>query len=299
MPLPNTKLKLDASELYHRRTEHLSKVMEGLSPEPPRASSDSSGSYANLANNEGNASGSDRTPPRPTGRGGPVSSSTPKSPMPARSSSNAPNQATSSLAYPELMACAKCGEGFGQLEKIVNSCGQIWHPECFVCAQCFRRFPDDVYYEFEGRNYCEYDFRRLFIPMCAQCMGDINGRLIRALGRDWHADCLRCKRCKAGLSDTGLVSIHRRPYCRQCYKAIQAEDAGKLTCAKCEEAIDGAPLRHRGDVYHPYHFNCVKCGAELTPEGREVSGELHCVKCRDKMATSVCAACRRPIEDTR
>ncbi|KAM7302486.1 LIM and senescent cell antigen-like-containing domain protein 1 [Ixodes scapularis] len=299
MPLPNTQLKLDASELYHRRTEHLSKVMEGLSPEQPRVSSDSYGSYANLANNEGNASAADRTPPRPTGRGGPVSSSTPKSPMPARSSSNAPNQATSSLAYPELMACAKCGEGFGQLEKIVNSCGQIWHPECFVCAQCFRRFPDDVYYEFEGRNYCEYDFRRLFIPMCAQCMGDISGRLIRALGRDWHADCLRCKRCKAGLSDTGLVSIHRRPYCRQCYKAIQAEDAGKLTCAKCEEAIDGAPLRHRGDVYHPYHFNCAKCGAELTPEGREVSGELHCVKCRDKMATSVCAACRRPIEDTR
>ena len=39
----------------------------------------------------------------------------------------------------------------------------------FRCAQCFRPFPDGVFYEFEGRKYCEYDFQMLFAPCCARC----------------------------------------------------------------------------------------------------------------------------------
>ena len=34
--------------------------------------------------------------------------------------------------------------------------------------------------------------------------------------------------------------------------------------------IDGEPLRFRGEVYHPYHFNCTACGIELTASAREV-----------------------------
>ncbi|KAH9371097.1 hypothetical protein HPB48_014687 [Haemaphysalis longicornis] len=176
----------------------------------------------------------------------------------------------------DLMACTKCGHGFGPSEQIVNSCGQ-----------------------FGGRNYCEHDFRVLFMPTCAQCNEGITGRLIRALGRDWHARCLCCRRCGDCLSDQGLLSIHRRPYCRKCYNIIQAEYIGKMTCAKCDEVIDENPLRRNGEVYHPYHFSCVKCGVELTSEAREIQGDLHCLKCHDKMVTSVCAACRRPIEDAR
>ena len=37
------------------------------------------------------------------------------------------------------------------------------------CAQCFRPFPDGVFYEFEGRKYCEHDFHVLFAPCCAKC----------------------------------------------------------------------------------------------------------------------------------
>jgi hypothetical protein len=34
--------------------------------------------------------------------------------------------------------------------------------------------------------------------------------------------------------------------------------------------IDGDPLRFRGEVYHPYHFNCTACSVELTASAREV-----------------------------
>lgn len=52
--------------------------------------------------------------------------------------------------------------------------------------------------------------------------------------------------------------------------------------------IDGEPLRFRGEVYHPYHFNCKACGIELTSTAREVStrpgytandlNELYCLR---------------------
>lgn len=34
--------------------------------------------------------------------------------------------------------------------------------------------------------------------------------------------------------------------------------------------IDGKPLRFRGELYHPYHFNCTTCGVELNSQAREV-----------------------------
>lgn len=36
--------------------------------------------------------------------------------------------------------------------------------------------------------------------------------------------------------------------------------------------IDDRPLRFRGEVYHPYHFNCTACGIELNADAREVKG---------------------------
>ena len=30
------------------------------------------------------------------------------------------------------MFCSRCGDGFEPHEKIVNSNGELWHPQCFV-----------------------------------------------------------------------------------------------------------------------------------------------------------------------
>jgi hypothetical protein len=78
---------------------------------------------------------------------------------------------------------------------------RIENLRCCRCAQCFRQFPDGVYYEvrgeffrrtlanpwrtlgeplatselflpflqFEGRKYCEYDFQVLYAPCCNKC----------------------------------------------------------------------------------------------------------------------------------
>ena len=42
-----------------------------------------------------------------------------------------------------------------------------------------------------------------------------------------------------------------------CLLIAQADGVGKYMCQKCHSSIDGEPLRFRGEVYHPYHFNCT------------------------------------------
>ena len=39
--------------------------------------------------------------------------------------------------------------------------GKTTDTRCFVCAQCFRPFEDGVFFEFEGRKYCQHDFQVL------------------------------------------------------------------------------------------------------------------------------------------
>ena len=58
--------------------------------------------------------------------------------------------------------------------------GEVWHQSCFVCAQCFRSFGKDaIFYEFEGRKYCEHDFNVLYAPCCGKCGEFIIGKMFR------------------------------------------------------------------------------------------------------------------------
>ncbi|XP_066140865.1 LIM and senescent cell antigen-like-containing domain protein 1 isoform X2 [Euwallacea fornicatus] len=207
----------------------------------------------------------------------------------------------------DTMVCAKCGEGFGAQEKIVNSTGQLWHQQCFVCSQCFREFGDGVFYEYDGRQYCEHDFHVLFAPCCQRCNSFIIGRVIKAMNSSWHAECFRCEMCQSELADTGFIKNTGRALCHECNAKVKAQGLGKYVCHKCHAIIDDQPLKFRGEMYHPYHFNCAACGVELDANAREVrnrpglakndTNELYCLRCHDKMGVPICGACRRPIEE--
>ncbi|XP_021565983.1 LIM and senescent cell antigen-like-containing domain protein 2 [Carlito syrichta] len=102
-------------------------------------------------------------------------------------------------------ACQRCQARFAPSERIVNSNGELYHELCFVCAQCFRPFPEGLFYEFEGRKYCEHDFQMLFAPCCGSCGEFIIGRVIKAMNNNWHPGCFRCELCDVELADLGFV----------------------------------------------------------------------------------------------
>ncbi|KIH44079.1 LIM domain protein [Ancylostoma duodenale] len=76
---------------------------------------------------------------------------------------------------------------------------------CVRCAQCFEPFPDGIYFEFEGRKYCEHDFHVLYAPCCGKCNEFIVGRVIKAMNASWHPDCFRCELCSKALADIGFL----------------------------------------------------------------------------------------------
>ncbi|CAB1328804.1 unnamed protein product [Coregonus sp. 'balchen'] len=175
--------------------------------------------------------------------------------------------------------CERCKSGFAPAEKIVNSNGELYHEGCFVCAQCFQQFPEGLFYEFEGRKYCEHDFQMLFAPCCHQCGEFIIGRVIKAMNNSWHPDCFCCDLCQAVLADVGFVKNAGRHLCRPCHNREKARGLGKYICQKCHAIIEEQPLLK-----------------ELTADARELKGELYCLPCHDKMGVPICGACRRPIE---
>ncbi|XP_070537718.1 LIM and senescent cell antigen-like-containing domain protein 1 isoform X1 [Ptychodera flava] len=201
-----------------------------------------------------------------------------------------------SMAVPHAM-CTRCSDGFSVEEKMINCNGELWHEGCFVCAQCFRPFPDGMFFEFEGRKYCEHDFHVLFAPCCGRCGEFVIGRVIRAMNMSWHPDCFMCQICATILSDTGFVKSRNRALCRPCHMRERAETSGKYVCYRCHTIIIEGHLKFQMETYHPYHFNCKNCGEELTADAREVRGELYCLRCHDKMGIPICGACRRPIEE--
>ena len=79
----------------------------------------------------------------------------------------------------DSVACARGENGSEPKAKIVSANGTLYRQSCFVCAQCFRPFPDNVFFEFEDRNYCEHCFHVLFAPWCGKCGEYIIGRVIK------------------------------------------------------------------------------------------------------------------------
>ena len=139
-----------------------------------------------------------------------------------------------SIMNMDSMVCARCDDGFEPKAKIVNSNGELFHPKCFVCAQCFRSFPDGVFYEFEGRKYCEHDFHVLFAPCCGKCGEFIVGRVIKAMMSTWHPQCFTCEMCHKELADLGFIKNQGRALCRDCNAKVKAEGAGRYMCQKCQ-----------------------------------------------------------------
>ncbi|KAI6243667.1 UNC-97-like protein [Aphelenchoides fujianensis] len=195
------------------------------------------------------------------------------------------------------LVCVRCNDIFKENEQVVNSGNSVWHAECFVCSQCFLPFEDGIYYEFDGRKYCEHDFHVLYAPCCGKCNEFIVGRVIKAMNANWHPACFTCERCDKQLADVGFLRNAGRALCRECNEIEKAAGSDRYVCHKCNTLIDGGHIKFKGDTFHPYHFNCKRCGTELTEDAREIGGELFCLRCHDTMGIPICGACHRPIEE--
>ncbi|RXM30432.1 RanBP2-like and GRIP domain-containing protein 3 [Acipenser ruthenus] len=173
--------------------------------------------------------------------------------------------------------CQKCHAIIDELPLIFKN--DPYHPDHFNCTNCGKELTADAR-ELKGELYCLPCHDKMGVPICGACRRPIEGRVVNAMGKQWHVE-------RIGF---------RRHLCRPCHNREKARGLGKYICQKCHAIIDELPLIFKNDPYHPDHFNCTNCGKELTADARELKGELYCLPCHDKMGVPICGACRRPIE---
>ncbi|XP_021461404.2 paxillin isoform X3 [Oncorhynchus mykiss] len=150
--------------------------------------------------------------------------------------------------HPEHFFCAQCGSFFGPegfhekdgkaycrkdyfdmfapkcggcaraiLENYISALNSLWHPECFVCRECFTPFVNGSFFEHDGQPYCEVHYHEQRGSLCSGCQKPITGRCITAMGRKFHPEHFVCAFCLKQLNKGTFKDQNDKPYCQGCF----------------------------------------------------------------------------------
>ncbi|XP_056293345.1 paxillin-like [Pseudoliparis swirei] len=150
--------------------------------------------------------------------------------------------------HPEHFFCAQCGAFFGPegfhekdgkafcrkdyfdmfapkcggctraiLENYISALNSLWHPECFVCRECFTPFVNGSFFDHEGQPYCESHYHEQRGSLCSGCQKPITGRCITAMGKKFHPEHFVCAFCLKQLNKGSFKEQNDKPYCQGCF----------------------------------------------------------------------------------
>nr|XP_046242576.1 paxillin-like isoform X2 [Scatophagus argus] len=150
--------------------------------------------------------------------------------------------------HPEHFFCAQCGSFFGPegfhekdgkaycrkdyfdmfapkcggcaraiLENYISALSSLWHPECFVCRECFTPFVHGSFFEHDGQPYCEVHYHERRGSLCSGCQKPITGRCITAMSKKFHPEHFVCAFCLKQLNKGTFKEQNDKPYCHGCF----------------------------------------------------------------------------------
>ncbi|XP_072238689.1 paxillin-like isoform X1 [Leuresthes tenuis] len=150
--------------------------------------------------------------------------------------------------HPEHFFCAQCGAFFGPegfhekdgkafcrkdyfdmfapkcggctraiLENYISALNSLWHPNCFVCRECFTPFVNGSFFDHDGQPYCESHYHERRGSMCSGCQKPITGRCITAMGKKFHPEHFVCAFCLKQLNKGTFKEQKDKPYCHGCF----------------------------------------------------------------------------------
>ncbi|XP_062234596.1 transforming growth factor beta-1-induced transcript 1 protein-like isoform X1 [Platichthys flesus] len=150
--------------------------------------------------------------------------------------------------HPECFCCVKCSRAFGEegfhdregqqycqqcfltlfasrcqgctqpiMENYISALNSLWHPQCFVCRECYTPFVNGSFFEHEGKPLCEAHYHQSRGSMCQACQQPILGRCVTAMGAKFHPHHLVCHFCLKPLSKGCFKEQENKPYCHPCF----------------------------------------------------------------------------------
>ena len=83
--------------------------------------------------------------------------------------------------------------------------------------ECNQPFPNGMFFEYDGRPYCEKDFNKQRGTICGACQKPIVGRCITALNKKYHPEHFVCAHCTKQLLKTAFKEEKGKAYCTTCH----------------------------------------------------------------------------------
>ncbi|KAJ8395643.1 hypothetical protein AAFF_G00031240 [Aldrovandia affinis] len=111
--------------------------------------------------------------------------------------------------------CGGCARAI--LENYISALNSLWHPECFVCRECFTPFVNGSFFEHEGQPYCEAHYHERRGSLCSGCQKPITGRCITAMAKKFHPEHFVCAFCLKQLNKGTFKEQNDKPYCQGCF----------------------------------------------------------------------------------
>ncbi|XP_038262079.1 leupaxin [Dermochelys coriacea] len=103
------------------------------------------------------------------------------------------------------------------MDNYLSTLQGVWHPECFVCGDCFSSFTTGSFFELDGHPYCELHFHQRQGSLCHGCEKPITGRCISAMGHRFHPEHFICAFCLSQLQKGTFRDHGDKAYCHACY----------------------------------------------------------------------------------
>jgi len=237
----------------------------------------------------------DAPPPRSSYKAPSPRSSYKEPPRDSYRSAPAPRDSYSSGSRSSHSAgCSRCGGDL--VGDALQACHKLWHPSCFTCRDCNIELGTREFYEHEdGTPYCMGCAKRRFLPQCDACRSPIEGKMLKALGKQFHERCFTCAVCRNSFPDGSFWEQDGVAYCKTHYY-----DKFGVRCGGCSGVITSdKALKALGQLWHKEHFVCTQCGVPF-PDGQfyEKDGRPYCKEHYHAASGTNCAKCGSGISGT-
>ncbi|OBZ85860.1 Transforming growth factor beta-1-induced transcript 1 protein [Choanephora cucurbitarum] len=123
---------------------------------------------------------------------------------------------------------------------------------------------------------------------CPGCQQPIQGTVVSAMDKVWHATCFVCTSCQKPLEKEEYFVHEQQPFCAKDYQSMFS-----LRCDYCHEPITKTAIRALGKHYHEGHFCCVVCQTPLDDHSAFMvhEGQPYCQDDYKKSYSKKCNGC--------
>ncbi|KAI8384243.1 uncharacterized protein BYT42DRAFT_561864 [Radiomyces spectabilis] len=203
---------------------------------------------------------------------------------------------------PMTDTCNRCRRKVRTDDQPVSVANKTYHRACYSCFFCRTQLDLSVSpLQIQGNIYCQKDYDlAVRKPACTACEMPIEPHIrpIRALGRYYHPEHIRCFHCRKTIDPdmTGLVERKGKFFCRPDFNLLYLPKCQACKRAVEKEAVSSKDGKLQGK-WHKHCFRCQLCHCSFPNNVFYIyENAPYCRRDYHQLNGSLCHACDEPVE---